>query len=134
MLPTDLQGVISPKTIEYAINNTTLVSYTKKIWLPREYEILGTTVKAFNKESEIYGIRQMACFADNLVSLYINSSSSDNDENSIPMCSVSKDYPTNEVVSAYRWKNSSTDKYNTYYRSVGSLWRPYPCFHLIKET
>ena len=135
MLPTDLQEVISPKTVEYAISNTTLVSYTKKIWLPREYEILGFTSQAYNKEREIYRIKGMQCFSDNLVTLYEDTSSSYNSDNSISTCSPYHSGTAN-IVTAYRYKRDSEDRYETYYKSteVSKSSRPFPCFHLIKET
>jgi hypothetical protein len=133
MLPIDLRGVISPKTVQYAISLTELVSYTKKIWLPREYEILGTTEEAYVKEREIYRIGRFPCFTNNLVELFESNSASYYNENVIPTSSPEAE-DSNDVVCAYRYKNNTYNRYQTYDKSAKSTFRPFPCFHIIKET
>ena len=130
MLPSDMQEVISEKTVQYAIDNSTLVSYTKKIWLPREYEILGTTEETYSKEREIYRIKRLPCFTNNLVTLFEYVSSSYNGDEAIATCSIQGSY----IVIAFRYKNSPIDKYDTYHNTSTQYIRPFPCFHIIKET
>lgn len=132
MLPKDMQEVISNKTIEYATSNTALVSYTKKIWLPREYEILGTTEETYSKEREIYRIKRLPCFTNNLVTLFETNRESYADSNVITTCSPSDN--GSYIATAFRYKSGSYDRYETYEKTVRGDIRPFPCFHIIKET
>ena len=122
MLPADMQEIISEKTIEYATGSTTLVSFTKKIWLPREYEILGTTSQTYDKEKEIYRIRKFPCFTDKLVTLASSTAP-------IDLCSPST--RSGNIVDAYYYQN---DHYATSSVGVTSVSYQFPCFHIIKET
>jgi len=133
MLPADMQGVISPRRIEYAISYTTLVSYSKKVWLPREYEILGTTDEAYSKEREIYKIKKFPCFADDLITLYETYQSTYGESETIPTCSPSDDGDY-YFVNAFRYVSGQVDRYETYHKMGGGDVRPFPCFHIIKEA
>lgn len=129
MLPTDMQEVISERTIEYAISDTALVSFTKKIWLPREYEILGTTNETYNKERDIYRIKQFDCFANNLVTVFTERATTYNGDNAVFLCSPTEN-GSSYVVDLYKKESA----YFTYYKHVVSDGRAFPCFHIIKET
>lgn len=122
MLPSDLQNVISNKTIQYATSNTALDSLTDKIWLPREMDILGECSESYPKEAEVYRIHQFPCFADKLITLG----------------DTSKDY----AFTMSRSKNGSINKYmvvvygdysikSTQQNEYGYI---LPCFQIAKDS
>lgn len=64
-LPTDLQAVISERTIQSSVGSqsSSLKTTTDKIWIPREYEVFGTTNYAASTEHSTGGAEQFALYA-----------------------------------------------------------------------
>lgn len=127
MLPSDLKEVISAKTVQFAKNNTTLDSVTDKIWFPKEYEVLGTTVNAYNKEREIYRISQFPCFAQRLITVGKYSDIS---------WLISPYYRvTNKMVAL---NNNDSSQEGTNYISCDKYTNDYayilPCFQIAKDS
>ena len=54
-LPTDLQAVISSKSLQRSIGNTstTLQTATDKLWIPTEYEMLGAIDRSASTEAAV---------------------------------------------------------------------------------
>jgi hypothetical protein len=126
MLPSDLKEVISTKTVQFA-KNTTLDSVTDKIWFPREYEVLGTTVYAYNKEREIYRISQFPCFAQQMITVGRNSTNSD--------CWLISPVGSSSVVSLVNDNVSQEGtNYKTSSKSITTQSYILPCFQIAKDS
>ena len=127
MLPDDVQNVISPKHIEYAISNTELDSVDDLIWIPREGDASGEASLTYDIEKEISRIQRFKCFQDAIVTLKANSF------DAIWLLSVSNGTPQRYSVSMYNYSDSGNSyRYTT--AEVGTQRYPFPCFHIIKET
>lgn len=123
MLPSDLKEVISAKTVQFA-KNTTLDSVTDKIWFPREYEILGTTVNAYDKEREIYRISQFPCFAQHLITV----------GKDIDYCWLISPVGSSSMVSLYNNEHQEGTNYKTSSKSITAQNYILPCFQIAKDS